>query len=152
MGKILVTGASGHIGRLTLQHLLKKNVAPRDLIGLVRDPAKADDLKALGIELRQGDYLDPSSLEAAFDGVEKLMLVATHAFTDRKTQHANVANAAKKAGVKHIVYMPIIRKPDSGFYMKEVTDEDIFTETRLIDSGLTYTFMKPASEQGRAQH
>jgi len=141
MSKILVTGASGHIGRLTLEKLLEKRPA-HDLIGLVRDPDKAQDLAALGIELRQGDYLDKASLLRAFAGVDRLMLTSTHAFTDRKTAHANAIDAATEAGVGHIVYMPIIRKEGSDFSMQEVTEEDIFSEQRIVASGLTYTFVK----------
>jgi NAD(P)H dehydrogenase (quinone) len=141
VGKILVTGASGHLGRKTLQQLLRK-VPASQLIGLVRDPSKAEDLAAEGIELRKGDYSDPVSLSDAFRGVEKLMLIATPAFTDRKTSHANAIDAAAKARVQHVVYMPIIRKENSDFVMKEVTEEDIFTEQCLLASGLTFTLAR----------
>lgn len=140
MSRIIVTGASGHIGRLTLEKLLERTPA-RDLIGLVRDPAKAQDLAARGVELRQGDYLDKPSLRRAFEGVDKVMLTSARAFTDRKTAHANAVEAATEAGIQHIVYMPIIRKPGSDFSMREVTEEDIFTEQRIMSSGLTYTFV-----------
>jgi NAD(P)H dehydrogenase (quinone) len=149
MTKILVTGASGDIGRKTVLHLLKKRPAS-DVIGLVRDPAKAKDLAALGVELREGDYLDRESLTRAFKGVEKLMLTSTHAFTDRKTAHANVIDVAAEAGVRHLVYMPIYHKAGSTFTMKEITEEDIFSIERLRSSGLAYTlvqhppFMEPA--------
>jgi len=93
VGKILVTGASGVLGRKTLLHLLKRKPA-NQLVGLVRDPSKAGELAGAGVELRQGDYLDPESLSRSFEGVEKLMLISTHAFTDRNTAHANVIDAA----------------------------------------------------------
>jgi NAD(P)H dehydrogenase (quinone) len=149
MTKILVSGASGDIGKKTVLDLLKKHPAS-DVIGLVRDPAKAEDLAALGVELRQGDYLDRESLTRAFNGVEKLMLTSTHAFTDRKTAHANVIDAAAEAGVRHLVYMPIYHKAGSTFTMKEITEEDIFSIEKLRSSGLAYTlvqhppFMEPA--------
>jgi NAD(P)H dehydrogenase (quinone) len=141
VGKILVTGASGYVGRKTLLHLLKKKPASQ-LVGLVRDPAKAKDLAELGIALRQGDYLDLDSLTRSFGDVEKVMLVSTHAFTDRNTAHANVIDAAVKVGVRHLVFMPIIRKEHSSFKMKEITEEDLFTEEKLRSSGLTYTLAK----------
>lgn len=141
MSKILVTGASGHLGRLTLEKLLDR-VPARDLIGMVRDPTKAEDLAALGIDLRQGDYLDPASLARAFGGVDKLMLTSTHAFTDRKAAHANAVDAAVAAGIGHIVYMPVLRKEGSDFSMQEVTEEDLFTEQKIRTSGLTYTFVR----------
>jgi len=138
MSKILVTGASGVIGKKTLLHLLKLKPAAQ-LVGLVRDPDKAQDLAALRIELRRGDYLDKASLPAAFQGIEKLMLTSTHAFTDRNTAHANVIDAAAAAGVRHLVFMPIHRKASSGFTMKEITAEDIFTKQKLVNSGLDWT-------------
>jgi NAD(P)H dehydrogenase (quinone) len=141
MNKILVTGASGNLGRKTLLQLLKRRPASQ-LVALVRDPEKAKDLAALGIKVRQGNYFDPESLKRAFKDVEKLMLTSAHAFTDRKTAHANVINAAVAAGVKHIVYMPIIRKANSTFVLKEVNEEDIFTEKLLLSSGLAYTLAK----------
>lgn len=141
MGKILVTGASGVLGRKTLLHLLKRKPA-NQLVGLVRDPLKAVELAAAGVELRQGDYLDPKSLSRSFEGVEKLMLISTHAFTDRNAAHANVIDAAVKAGIQHMVFMPVMRRAHSSFTMKEITEEDIFTEKKLLSSGLTYTLAK----------
>jgi len=138
MSKILVTGASGALGNLTLRHLLDRRPAA-DLVGLVRDPAKAAGLAAAGVELRTGDYLDPGSLRTAFAGVDKLLLVPTHAFTDRKAAHANVIDAAVDAGVRHVVYTPIIREQGSTFSMREVTAEDEFTLATLAASGLAYT-------------
>jgi NAD(P)H dehydrogenase (quinone) len=140
VGKLLVTGASGDVGRKTLLHLLEK-VSANQLVGLVRDPAKAEDLAALGIELRQADYLEPASLSIAFRGVEKLMLISTHAFTDRKTAQGNVIDAAVDAGVRHMVSMSIIRKPGSTYTMPEITNEDKFTEEKLAKSGLEATFV-----------
>lgn len=138
MSKTLVTGASGHIGRKTLQKLLDRRPAS-DLVGLARDPEKAADLAAQGIEIRQGDYLDQNSLLRAFTDVETLLLVPTHAFTDRNTQHINVIKAARQAGVQRLVYTPIIRPEDSQFVLQEVTKPDLFTLQELEASGLTYT-------------
>ncbi len=138
MTTLLVTGASGDIGRKTLLHLLKLKSAAQ-LVGLVRDPAKAQDLAALGIELRQGDYLDKTSLPVAFKGIEKLMLTSTHAFTPRNEAHGNVIDAAAAAGVQHLLFMPIHRKAGSTFAMKEITDEDIFTVGKLKASGMAWT-------------
>jgi NAD(P)H dehydrogenase (quinone) len=140
VGKTLVTGASGDLGRKTLLHLLKLKPASQ-LIGLARDSSKAEDLAAEGIEVRQGDYFDPDSLSQAFKGVERLMLTSTHAFTDRKTAQGNVIDAAVDAGVRHMVSMSIIRKPGSTYTMPEITNEDKFTEEKLAKSGLEATFV-----------
>ena len=141
MTRILVTGATGNIGRMTQQHLLKR-VPASDLVGLARDPSKAADLAAKGIEIRQGDYFDHEGLVRAFEGIGKVMLVSATAFTDRNTQHENVINAAKQAGVGHIVFMPIIHKAGSDFHMPPVTEEDRFVEERLKETGLAYTLVR----------
>lgn len=141
MTRILITGATGNIGRLTLRHLLKRRPA-RDLVGLARDPAKAKDLAAEGIEIRQGDYFDHAGLLRAFEGIEKVMLVSATAFSDRNTQHANVITAAQQAGVNHIVYMPIIHKAGSASGLPQITEEDLYVEERLKASGLIYTLVR----------
>ncbi|WP_247428943.1 NAD(P)H-binding protein [Bradyrhizobium sp. 139] len=141
MGKILVTGASGHLGRKTLDHLLKRLPATQ-LAGLARDPAKAQDLAGKGIDIRKGDYFEYDSLLKAFEGVDKVMLIATHGFTDRNTQHYNVITAARQAGVKHVAYTSIVRKEGSDFVLPEGTETDIFGEQTLKASGLTYTLVR----------
>jgi len=140
MTRILVTGASGNIGRQTLTHLLRRLPA-RDVVGLARDPARLAELAAEGIEVRQGDYFDRDGLVRAFDGIDKLMLVSATAFGDRNTQHRNVIDAARQAGVGHIVFMPVIRKAGSSFILPHVTEEDRCAEAQLIGSGLSYTLV-----------
>lgn len=138
ISKILVTGATGKLGKNTLDHLLRRRPA-RDLAGLARDPEKAAELVAQGVDVRRGDYSDYPSLLQAFAGVEKLLLISTHAFTDRETQHANVIHAAKQVGVKHVLYNPVIQKPGSTFDLVRVTEADRFTVDLLKKSGLDYT-------------
>jgi NAD(P)H dehydrogenase (quinone) len=140
MSTILVTGATGQLGRRTLQHLLQRRPAA-DLVGLARDPGKAADLTAQGIDVRTGDYSDRDSLTRAFAGVEKVLLVPTVAFADRITQHANVIAAAEEVGVEHLVYTPIIRKAGSGFELPHVTEPDAATLERLEASGLRSTVL-----------
>jgi NAD(P)H dehydrogenase (quinone) len=141
MSKLLVTGATGELGGLTIDALLQR-VAAAQVVGLVRDPAKADSLRERGVEVRRGDYFDLPSLIEAFQGIEKVLLVSAVAFTDRLTQHRNVINAAKAAGVKHLVYTSIQRREGSSFEISMVTQSDIDTEQALIDSGLTYTILR----------
>lgn len=141
MAKILVTGATGNIGRKTLQHLLKRSPA-NDLFGLARDPVKAADLAAEEIEIRHGDYFDHDGLVRAFEGIDKLMLVSATAFTDRNTQHQTAISAARQAGVKHIVYMPIIHEAGSAFTLPDITEQDLFVEEKLKASGLAYTLVR----------
>lgn len=135
MGRILVTAASGNLGGKTLLELLKRRPAS-DLVGLARDPEKAADLAGKGIEIRKGDYTDYDSLLAAFAGIEKVMLIASAPFTDRNMQHYNAITAARQAGVKHVAYAPIIRRPGSTFSLSQTTGPDIFAEDTLKASGL----------------
>lgn len=134
MSKILVTGATGALGRKTIDELLKKRPAS-DIVALARDPAKAK----LGVEVRAGDYLDRASLARALRGIDKVMLTSAQAFTDRNTAHANVIDAAVEAGVPHLVFMPVIRKQ---LAMDQITAEDTFTVEKLQSSGLTWTLAR----------
>ncbi len=141
MTKMLVTGATGAIGKRTVEHLLKKGVPASQIIGLSRKKESLEDLAAKGVEVREGDYFDYDSLLRAFEGVEKVMLTSSVAFTDRFTQHYNAITAARQAGVKHVVYMAIMRKEGSGRIIPEVTESDLFTEQVLKSSGLDYTIV-----------
>lgn len=140
MAKILVTGATGNVGRKTLKRLLER-LPTTDLVGLARDPAKAAHLAASGVEIRQGDYFDPDGLARAFEDIDKLMLVSATAFTDRNKQHQNVIIAARQAGIKHIVYMPIIHETGPAFALPDITEQDLFVEEQLKASGLAYTLV-----------
>ncbi|TWR24976.1 SDR family oxidoreductase [Mucilaginibacter achroorhodeus] len=141
MLKILVTGITGEIGKLTVSHLLKKGVPPSDIIGLSRKIDVNDGLIEQNVEMRIGDYLNYESLLNAFKGINKIMLTSAVAFSDRFTQHYNVITAARQAGVKHIVYMAIMRKEGSRRIMPEITESDLFTEHLLRSSGLNYTIV-----------
>jgi NAD(P)H dehydrogenase (quinone) len=141
MTKILVTGATGVVGKNTVEHLLKKGVPASEIIVLSRKKENLKDITAKGVEVRVGDYFDYNSLLRAFEGVDKVMLTSAIAFTDRSTQHYNVITAARQAGVKHVVYMSIMRKEGSGRIMPEVTESDLFTEQVLKSSGLDYTIL-----------
>lgn len=141
MGKLLVTGATGHLGRQSVEFLLER-VPAGQVAALARDPAKAADLVALGVEVRQGDYADPASLERAFTGVDRLLMVSTVMFTDTIGHHRNIVAAAAAAGVGHIVYTGIQRREGSGFAIDMVTETDIATEEALRGSGLDWTIMR----------
>lgn len=140
MTTILVTGATGTVGRKTLQHLLKRKPAG-ELVGLARDPEKAADLAAAGIEIRQGDYADHVGLVQAFTGIGTVMLVSATAFTDRNAHHANAIEAAREAGVRRVVFMPVIHK-DGSDVLPQITREDRFAEEALRASGLAWTIVR----------
>lgn len=136
---ILVTGATGGLGHETIDCLLTTTPAT-EIAALVRDASKATDLVQRGVDVRQADYFDYPALVKAFQGIEKVLLVSAVAFTNRISQHRNVIDAAKEAGVKHLFYTSIQRS--SNFVLVEVTESDLATEAYLKASGLVYTILK----------
>jgi NAD(P)H dehydrogenase (quinone) len=143
MSKILVTGATGHLGRQTIEFLSKR--LPKDrIVAMARDPNTLSDLSATGVDVRAGDYTDRASLTSAFAGVERVLLVSAVAFTDRLPQHLNVIEAAKSAGVRHLVYTSIQRKAEAPLVISGVTESDIATEEAMKASGLDFTILHNA--------
>ncbi|ULQ52069.1 SDR family oxidoreductase [Flavihumibacter fluvii] len=139
---ILITGATGQLGKATIDFLLKKGATPASISALVRDPAKAEDLKAKGIQLKLGDYNDYASLLAAFEGTDKLLLISGNDLANRAEQQANAVNAAREAGVKHIIYTSFFRKNESAhspIYI--VAKSHMETEKAVKASGIPYTIM-----------
>ena len=141
---IAITGATGHLGRATLRHLLKTSPASQ-LVAVVRSPEKAADLAALGITIRHGNYTDPASLRTAFAGIERLGFVSSSEMNDRTPQHLNVLEAAKAAGVQHIAYTSLLNPtPHSAF---SATHSHIDTEEALRASGIPFTLLRNAFYQ-----
>lgn len=135
---LVVTGASGQLGRLVLAELRARAPAAR-LVGLVRDPAKAPELAALGVELRVADYSDPESLAAALQGADKLLLISSSEVGQRLSQHRNVIDAARGAGVKLLAYTSLLRADTSPM---ELANEHKATEDYLRASGLPYVLLR----------
>ncbi|WP_299875773.1 SDR family oxidoreductase [uncultured Cocleimonas sp.] len=132
--KIAVTAASGHLGKEIVKALLA--VVPKDdVIGLARTPDKAKDL---GIEVRPGDYNDLDALETSLESVDTLLLVSGMDDPDKRIQqHRNVINAAKKSGVKKIVYTSV-QGAEEGTAFSPVIQSNRQTEQDIIDSGLDW--------------
>ncbi len=141
MGKILVTGATGRLGKAVVQALVQQGDAG-DVAGMARDQVKAQPLTAMGVEVRYGDYTDYDALVSAFQGVERIYMVSAVAFSDRIAQHKNVIDAARRAGVDHVMYTGIQRLDDVLCPIDGVTDSDIATENLLKQSGLAYTVLR----------
>ncbi|HVI46698.1 MAG TPA: SDR family oxidoreductase [Chitinophaga sp.] len=138
---ILVTGATGHLGNDVVHHLLKK-IPASEIAALARDTTRLTALKEKGVEIRPGDYNDYDSLVKAFSGIDKLYFVASNDIPNRMQQHINVVNAAKEANVKHVVFTSFQRRRDSGTPIAFISDVYLETESRLKQSGITYTLMK----------
>ncbi|RFU81264.1 hypothetical protein TARUN_919 [Trichoderma arundinaceum] len=144
LGKILVTGAGGHLGGKTVDQLLEK-VPASQIAAITRDPYKLKRFVDKGVSVHKADYLDYDSLLSAFQGIDKIMFIGAHAFTDRIKQHFNVVAAARQAGVKHVVYTSIQRREGSGIMLWDVTESDTFTEHALRSSGMAYTILMQPS-------
>jgi NAD(P)H dehydrogenase (quinone) len=139
--KILVTGGTGQFGAATINFLLKKMPAD-NLVALVRDEDKATELKAKGVAIRIANYANYASLVVAMKGVEKVLLISGNDIANRQKQHENVINAAKEAGVKHVVYTSFIRKNETKTSpLGMVAKSHLETEKFLINSGLPFTIM-----------
>ena len=133
MTTYLVTGASGHLGRLAVHALLERGVAASDVVATARNTDSIADLAALGVATRTADYSDPTSLRAAFVGVDRALLVSSSAVGERVAQHANVIDAARDAGVELLGYTSITRADTSQMVL---ADEHRATEELLAASGL----------------
>ncbi|WP_118195373.1 SDR family oxidoreductase [Albibacterium indicum] len=133
--KIGITGATGQLGRLVVEKL-KQKIDTGDLVALVRSPEKAADL---GIEAREFDYTKPEKLVNSLEGVDKLMMISGSEVGQRKTQHENVISAAKKAGIKSIVYTSLLKADSSTL---SLAGEHVQTEQMLKTSGIPHTILR----------
>jgi NAD(P)H dehydrogenase (quinone) len=138
---ILVTGATGHLGQIVIEELLK-TIPHNQIAALVRDKAKAEHLSAMGIDVRVGDYHDQKSLAKAFQNVDKLLLISSNDFNNRLGQHKNVVDAAINAGVKHIYYTGVTMKDIESSPLKPFLADHYLTEDYIKASGLNYTFLQ----------
>ncbi|WP_432512057.1 NAD(P)H-binding protein [Kineococcus sp. SYSU DK001] len=132
-----VTAASGHLGRLAVEALLARG--ERDLVAVVRTPAKVADLAARGVEVRTADYDDRAALTAALQGVDRVLFISGDAPGARLAQHANVVEAAKAAGVSRIAYTGLLRADVSG---SPLAPDHKATEELLAASGVPSTVLR----------
>jgi NAD(P)H dehydrogenase (quinone) len=129
---IVITGASGQLGRLVIAHLLE-TVPASQIIAAARDPKKLADLAAKGVQVRQADYAQPATLERAFEGAEKVLLISSSEVGQRVAQHQAVIDAAKHAGVKLLGYTSVLHADTSALGLAE---EHRQTEAALADAGV----------------
>ena len=135
---IAVTGATGQLGRLTLAAL--QRLAPNTpIVAAIRNPAKAQDLKAPNVEIREADYDRPDTLVAAFKGVDKLLLISANEVGRRLPQHTAATEAARQAGVGFIAYTSILHADRTSLAMAA---EHLATERLLAASGIPYALLR----------
>ncbi|WP_086843503.1 SDR family oxidoreductase [Amycolatopsis kentuckyensis] len=135
---IVVTGATGHLGKLVVEGLLEQLPADQ-VVAAVRTPEKAADLAERGVDVRRADYTDPDSLVTAFKGADKVLLVSSSAVGQRVPQHQAVIEAAKQAGVGHLVYTSAPRATTSALVL---APDHKATEELIEASGLTATILR----------
>jgi NAD(P)H dehydrogenase (quinone) len=139
--QLLVTGASGNLGKTVVAEL--RRLGAKKLIAATRTPGKHPELAALGVEEREADFDRPETLQAAFRGVERLLLISTdslHAPDVRIKQHRAAVQAAVGAGVEHIVYTSAPNAhPTEG---PSILDDHFWSEVALFESGLNWTILR----------
>ncbi|MGW9374981.1 SDR family oxidoreductase [Streptomyces xanthophaeus] len=138
MSRIVVTGATGSLGRLVIEELLERVPAERVAV-VVRDKEKAADLAARGIDVRVADYDEPAALAGAFGAGDRVLLISGSEVGRRVPQHTAVIDAAKAAGVAQLAYTGILGGPGADF---DLAAEHKATEQAILDSGLPYTFLR----------
>ncbi|WP_189948362.1 NAD(P)H-binding protein [Streptomyces roseolus] len=138
--RIVVTGATGQLGRLVVDALLADPAVPAGAVAaVVRNKEKAADLADRGVELRIADYSRPETLAGAFEAGDRVLLISGSEVGQRVPQHAAVIDAAKAAGVAQLAYTGVLGGPGADF---DLAAEHKATEELILASGLPYTFLR----------
>ncbi|MFN7725198.1 MAG: SDR family oxidoreductase [Rubrivivax sp.] len=135
---IVVTGATGQLGRLVITALLK-TVPAAQIVAAVRRPEAAADLAALGVQVRAADYNRPETLDAAFQGAQKVLLISSSEVGQRLPQHRQVIEAAQRAGVALLAYTSLLHADRSPLGLAA---EHVATEALLKASGLPHVLLR----------
>lgn len=135
---IVVTGASGQLGRLVVESLLKK-VPAGEIVAAVRSPEKVADMAARGVQVRQADYDKPETLDTALAGADKVLLISANEVGRRVPQHRAVIDAAQRAGVKLLAYTSILHADASPLPLAAEHKE---TERLIRESGLPVVILR----------
>ncbi len=135
-----ITGAGGQLGGSVLNELLARGAKPGDIVAITRTPEKLKAFAAKGVTVREGDFDAPSGLAAAFKGIDKLLIIPTSDLRPgkRSPQHKAAVNAAKHAGVRHVVYVSTVAARPGQDLMQSHLD----TEQAVFISGLEWTVVR----------
>ena len=137
--KLLVTGATGKLGAKIVETLLK-SVPASNLAVSVRNPEKAEGLRAQGVDVRYGDFDHPETLDSAFAGIDRLLMISADGDTDtRIRQHTNAVAAAERAQVKFIAYTSLANAKESELFLAPVHRA---TEEAIAKTGIPYSFLR----------
>jgi NAD(P)H dehydrogenase (quinone) len=137
--KILVTGVTGKLGSIVIETLLE-TVPAKDLAVSVRNPEKAESLRARGVDVRQGDFDQPETLDKAFTGIDRLLIVSTDGDNEtRIRQHAAAVAAAQRANVGFIAYTSLGNASENPIFLAPVHRA---TEEAIKNTGIPYSFLR----------
>lgn len=137
--KRLVTGATGKLGSKVVESLLQ-TIPAEDLAVSVRHPEKAEHLRALGVDVRHGDFDQPDTLDAAFAGIDRLLIISADGDNDtRIRQHTHAVEAAERAGVQFIAYTSLANASESTNLM---APPHVATEAAILKTGIPYSFLR----------
>ncbi len=138
---ILITGATGKLGGIVIDTLLKNHIPASQIAALVRDEQKGADLRDKGINIRLGDYDNKPSLDEAMKGIEKVLLVSGLDIGKVVAQHKNVVDAAKQAGVQCLAYTSNCLR-DRNTLANRIMVTHFETEDYILASGLNYMIFR----------
>jgi NAD(P)H dehydrogenase (quinone) len=137
--KMLITGATGKLGTKVVETLLK-SIPASQLAVSVRNPEKAEGLQARGVEVRHGDFDRPETLDTAFAGIDRLLIISTDGDSEtRIRQHTNAIAAAQRAQVGFIAYTSVVNASESKLFLALVHR---VTEEAIIKTGIPYSFLR----------
>lgn len=135
---IVITGATGLLGRLVIAALIKK-IPASGIVAAVRNADKAKDLAAMGVPIRIADYNAPQAWDAALDGADKVLLISANEVGQRARQHRSVIDAAIRAGVKLLAYTSVLRADTS---ILGLAAEHRETESYIRTSGIPHVLLR----------
>ncbi|PVU81458.1 NAD(P)-dependent oxidoreductase (plasmid) [Cellulomonas sp. WB94] len=136
---VVVTGATGHLGRLVVENLLDRGVPADQVVAVGRRAETLADLAGRGVQVRRADFGDRASLDEALRGAESVLLVSGSEVGRRVAQHAQVIDAAQAAGVRHLAYTSA---PHADTTSLILAPEHKATEELIRASGLPFTFLR----------
>lgn len=136
---IVVTGATGQLGRLAVEALLRRGVAPQDVLATGRDGSRLADLDALGVRTAVADYTDAVAVRTAFEGADTVLLVSGSEVGQRVPQHTTVVDAAVEAGVGLLAYTSLANVETA---QMALAAEHLATEQVIRRAGIPFTFLR----------
>ncbi|MEV8338986.1 SDR family oxidoreductase [Leucobacter sp. NPDC077196] len=136
---ILITAASGALGHLVVESLIARGVEPSNIVAGARTPTKAASLAERGVAIVELDYDAPATIEAAFAGVDRVLLISGSEVGKRAAQHQAVIDAAVRAGVQQLAYTSLARVEQSSLTL---APEHLATERAIQASGLPATILR----------